>query len=75
MKKGDDQSGKICLFVPNYLTEKVPKRLVTVGKIPLCYPLNAKNGQQKRPAQKRASPLISMAERVGFEPTVAINHT
>ena len=47
----------------------------TVYAKPAVNPLKTKNRQQKRPAQNRASPLISMAERVGFEPTVAINHT
>ena len=75
MKKGDDQSGKICLFVPNYLTEKSPETARNGWKNTFVLPAECEKTQQKRPTQKRASPLISMAERVGFEPTVAINHT
>lgn len=29
----------------------------------------------KKDPRKTREPLISMAERMGFEPTVAINHT
>ncbi|SDG14954.1 hypothetical protein SAMN02910356_01579 [Selenomonas sp. GACV-9] len=44
MKKGDDQSRKICLFVPTYLTEKRPEMACNGWKntsvLPANYPLN-----------------------------------
>ena len=43
--------------------------------LPANYPLDTPKTRKKRLTQNRVSPLISMAERVGFEPTVAINHT